>query len=192
MPTETTSRSVASKLALPCALIALLASIAAIWFGSRQPKIGYVRSQRIVYEFAGMKEAQRSYEAKQQKWSAEYDTLESNYRLAVSRFNADAPALSPKERDARAADLERQQEYLQRHSSLIKGQAAEEDQKMTQGVLNQINTYVEEYGKSHGYDLIIGTTQAGSLLYGAPALDITDQVLAGLNAAYGTGGKAGK
>jgi outer membrane protein len=46
---------------------------------------------------------------------------------------------------------------------------------------------VEEYGKENGYDLILGTTTSGNILYGTEKKDITEQVLNALNNAYEKG-----
>jgi hypothetical protein len=42
-------------------------------------------------------------------------------------------------------------------------------------VLDQINAFVEAYGEEEGYDMIVGTTQSGNLLYVCPALEITEE-----------------
>lgn len=165
-------------------LVAIIIAAAALFLSLKRPRIGYVRSQQLVYSYLGMKEAQSAYQSKQQRWESELDTLTSDYRLAVSRFNADVSKLGAQEKESRVAELRKQKEYLDKHSWELKNQAKEEDDKLTEGVLNQINTFVTEYGKQHDYDIIFGTTQSGSLLYGASGYDITDQVLAALNAGY--------
>jgi outer membrane protein len=55
---------------------------------------------------------------------------------------------------------------------------------MTEGVLNQVNSFIEEYSKNKGYDLVIGTTTSGNLLYAREYMDITDEVLKALNENY--------
>ena len=64
---------------------------------------------------------------------------------------------------------------------------AEEQQVMMNQIANAISEYVQEYNAEHQYALILAT--AGSILStpvvtGDPKLDITDDLLAGLNAAY--------
>jgi len=44
--------------------------------------------------------------------------------------------------------------------------------------------HLEQYGKDNGYDLLLGTTDGGNVLYGTPALDITQEVLDALNETY--------
>ena len=64
---------------------------------------------------------------------------------------------------------------------------AEEQQVMMNQIANAIAEYVVEYNATHQYALIL--TTAGDVLStpvvtGDPSLDITEDLLAGLNAAY--------
>jgi outer membrane protein len=55
---------------------------------------------------------------------------------------------------------------------------------MTQSVLNLVNDYVKEYGKSKGYRYILGATGSGNLVYAQESYDITDDLVKGLNEEY--------
>jgi outer membrane protein len=70
------------------------------------------------------------------------------------------------------------------HQAAVAQQAQSEEAKLAEGVLNQINGFVETYARDRGYTLVLGTTQTGSLLYASDAVDITEEVLQGLNQAY--------
>ena len=64
---------------------------------------------------------------------------------------------------------------------------AEEQQVMMNQIADAIATYVKEYNATHNYALIL--TTAGNVIStpvvtGDSRLDITEELLAGLNAAY--------
>jgi outer membrane protein len=63
-------------------------------------------------------------------------------------------------------------------------QAQQEDQKMTGEVLTQINAYLKKYGKAHGYKIVMAATEYGNIAYADESLDITADVLKGLNEEY--------
>jgi len=48
-------------------------------------------------------------------------------------------------------------------------------------VINQVNSFIKEYGTQHNYNIIFGTTQGGNIVYAVDALNITDDVLKSLN-----------
>ena len=70
------------------------------------------------------------------------------------------------------------------YQQAMNSQAQQEDAKMTDAVITQINTYLKKYGEAKGYKIILAATQYGNLAYADSALDITEEVLMGLNKEY--------
>ena len=68
-----------------------------------------------------------------------------------------------------------------------KDELSEEHEQLLTGVLNQINAFAEIYAKDKGYDLVIGTTNSGNLLYGISDLDVTEDFIKNLNIYYKKG-----
>lgn len=61
----------------------------------------------------------------------------------------------------------------------------EEEAVMVRKVMDAIQTYLNEYNKTHNYALILTTSAAtNTVIVGNPSLDITNDVLTGLNAEY--------
>jgi outer membrane protein len=155
-----------------------------VMFSARQQRVGYVNSMELVNGYMGMKEARNLYQNKSQSWQSNLDTLKLDFQKAVSRYHNDQPGLSAAERRTREEALQKMQANLVQYSSGIQENARQEDEKITQGVLNQINSFVQQYGKEKGYTVILGTTLSGSLLYGEEKADITKEVLQALNQSY--------
>lgn len=158
-----------SKLGIIIAILLALGVMAYAHFS--QPKIAYVRSEILVNEYAGMKEASELWQRNQLQWQVNLDTLRADYRKKEK-------ANAPKE------ELQLLAQNIQQYTSATEQMAMEEDRKKTEGVLEQINVFVEQCGEEHGYDLILGTTASGNILYGKPGIDITEKLLAALNQHY--------
>jgi outer membrane protein len=163
-----------------CMTIAVLALVQS--FGGK--KIAFVRSGEIINKYAGMKDAQQVFQEKIKVWQANIDTLESEFHYAANMFAVSRSSLALTEQQHRQEQLRGQEENLAQYRHAIEIKSQEEEKMITQGVLNQINSFITDYGKEHGYDVILGTTMSGSVLYGNDALDITDNVLQKLNSAY--------
>ena len=155
-----------------------------LWFSQSSPKIAYVRSHDLVYGYAGMKETQNQFQSKAEQWQANIDTLQSDYSRSLSKFMEESSKLELVEKKKYEDLLKGQQNNLVQYSKAISEKAQDEENQMLEGVLNQVNSFVQDYGKEHGYDMIFGTTLSGSVLYGQDAIDITDEVLAELNKTY--------
>ncbi|MEM8567076.1 MAG: OmpH family outer membrane protein, partial [Bacteroidota bacterium] len=56
--------------------------------------------------------------------------------------------------------------------------------QMTSQVLEQINAYLKTYGEQNNYRIILAATEYGNVAYAADGLDITEEVLEGLNNEY--------
>jgi outer membrane protein len=149
--------------------------------------IAYIRSSELIYKYTGMIEAHQLYEAKATSWKANVDTLQAKFQRDVDQYNREISKLNYKERQSREESLKKEQNNLVNYSKAIEQKAKEEEEKITQGVLNQVNSFIESYGKEHGYDIILGTTLSGNLLYGNKKLDITDKVLKAINENYQKG-----
>ena len=83
--------------------------------------------------------------------------------------------------------LQQQQQDYQQYVVRKQNEMAEEQQVMMNQIANAIQEFVNEYNAEKGYAMILAT--AGSILAtpvvtADPKLDITEDLLAGLNAAY--------
>ncbi len=152
-----------------------------------RPKIAYIRSSELVYGYLGMQEAQREFKEKSQRWRAGSDSLQADFKLALSRYSAEAGGMSAPEKAEQEKMLQTQQQSVMDYVQATEARMKEEDRKITEGVLNQVNSFIEAYGKEQGYSIILGTTVSGSLLYGEEGIDLTDEVLEALNKNYKKG-----
>jgi outer membrane protein len=83
-----------------------------------------------------------------------------------------------------ASLLQRQQE-LQNYTQQKQMEMAEEETVMINKVMDAIKTYVKEYNKTHQFALILTTSNTTQVVIdGSVSLDITQDVLNGLNEEY--------
>lgn len=163
-------------------LLALGALI--LTLSNRTQRIGYVRSHELVLKYEGMMEAKRAYQARKAIWMAELDSLGRAFDSAAIRFQRESSQMPASARTAVERDLLQQRQSVVARRDVLEQKAKDEDRDMTQGVLNKVNTLLKAYAQDQGYDIVLGTTDDGSLLHGDPAMDITDQVLSNLNQEY--------
>lgn len=151
---------------------------------SSSNKIGVIKMDELVYDFEGMKDATEEYTNKMNQWSAESDTLKKQldqllYDIKLDSINNNQSKIIA---DQKKFMLFRQKYYTLQQT--IDTKAQEEDKKMTSTVMGQLNEYIEQYGKEHGYNLIINNTQLNNVGYVDQSSDITQEVLTYVNAKY--------
>ena len=58
------------------------------------------------------------------------------------------------------------------------------DPRVMEPLFKTINRLIQEYGNEQGYDVIFGSTDDGSVLYGGGTTDITDELITYMNQKY--------
>lgn len=81
-------------------------------------------------------------------------------------------------------ELAEKEQELYRFRDELRMKFAEEEQVKLRQIQHTITEFLNEYNKDKGYYLIFSSTFGGPLLYGHPAIDITPEVLKGLNDKY--------
>ena len=142
------------------------------------------KTDKLLSEYKGMVDAKAAFQVKANQWQANIDTLKSDLDRAIKSYEGEKSKLSQGVRAEREKALGLQQQQLAQYNQSISKQAEEEDNKLTAGVVTQVNAYLEEYGKTEGYKIIFGANGSGNIIYGEDAINITSDVLEGLNQEY--------
>ena len=81
-------------------------------------------------------------------------------------------------------DLAAKEQELYQFRDELRMQFSEEEQVMLRRIQHSITDFLKVYNQNKGYQVIMSGTFGGPLLYGHPAIDITKDVLVGLNIEY--------
>jgi len=161
-------------------------SIAALFYlhFSSSSKLAFVDSSKILANYEGMKQAQAAFQAKAVTWQANVDTLSKELQESIADYEKDLASMSNKEKELSTELLKTKQQQLRQYQQAIGQKAQEEEAQATQAVLEEVNAYLKNFGQENGYQIILAATQAGNIAYADDAIDITDEVLEGLNKTY--------
>ena len=166
------------------AVFIVLLMSATIYLYVSRTKIVYVRSHDLVEKYQGTIEARMEFDKKKNAMTSNVDSLKLDFERARNQYVNIATKLAPAQRMEQEKALTQQQGQLIQYSNAIDQKIEEEDAKMMQEVLNQINSFVEKYAQQEGYNIVLGTTLSGSLLYGDKTIDVTDAMIVELNNKY--------
>jgi len=99
-------------------------------------------------------------------------------------YNTKMRELQELQQNAQEFQAGAQQEIAQLQQTLT-NQLLEKEAKGTEDINNRLKAYIKEYNKDKGFTYVLAySSQAGGILLGDPALDITPDIQAGLNALY--------
>jgi outer membrane protein len=160
-----------------------------VFFAGRTMKVVYVDNGVLMSKYEGMKDARKEYEKKAAVWQANADTLMSEWQNELKAYEKERSRMTAKEKELKEQLLSNRQQQISQYQEAVQMKAKEEEQKMTQTVLNEVNDYLKEYGKKHNFTYILGATGMGNIVYANEARNITEEVLKGLNEMYRKGKK---
>jgi outer membrane protein len=163
---------------------AAIAFVVIFTFEKSKQSVVYVDSGKLVNGYLGMTDARSAYQKKAAVWKANIDTLAQEVKTQIMDYEKESRTMTAKEKKLSEELIRAKQNQLAQYQQAMNSQAQEEDNKMTTEVLTQINAYIKTYGENHGYTIILAATQYGNLAYADEGLDITDEVLEGLNKEY--------
>lgn len=87
------------------------------------------------------------------------------------------------QQNAQAFSMEADQEIAALQQSL-QNELLDKELKGTKQVQNNIKAFLKKYNEDYGFTYVLAYSEAGGILLGNPALDITKDVVAGLNEIY--------
>ena len=140
------------------------------------PKIGFVRSNDLIAGYPEFASAKATLENEAQGMQHEADDLEQRMTKLQQEAAADGASWSTVKKKEKSAEMQQIQEKYQALSSKVKARQSE----VMEPLLQKLNAKVQEYGQKEHYTVIFGTESAGVIVYGQPAADVTEAILASI------------
>ncbi len=146
--------------------------------------IAYVNTDSLLEHYNYFKANRDRLDAKQKQMEQELtnagNALQAEYEGIQRRLNS----MSAAEAKQAEAALQSKQESLMQRRDALGEQMNDEMKKMDDELYKKIQSYLGEYNKEHKFAYILGFTRTGGILLADPKLDITKEVLEGMNKAY--------
>ena len=148
-------------------------------------KIAYVNIDTLEAKYELLKKKREDFKARQVQMETE---LQSSYQKMQSDANevqkkAQANTLTQSEYEAAQKRLGQMQQSLETRKQALTEQLMKEQDEFNKDLKTRLDAFLEEYNKSKGYDYILSYSPSGSsILYVNKSLDITKDVVDGMNA----------
>ena len=153
-------------------------------------RIGYIDSARIFQEYKDAQEAQARFDRQTQGWRDEALEMERQVKQLRDEVREMSPILSSLKRQEKEDAL---QKAIADHERFIQsiwgpqGRAAQENERTTREVVDQIRAVVEKIAGEKSLDLVFDSA-GGFLIYADKSLDLTSEVVRQLNERSASGG----
>lgn len=154
-----------------------------IYIGDNR-KVGYVDNTRLLLGYNGYKEAQADYEKKEAEWAKNLEDLEKELKASFIKYQSEREGLSIERRQKEEEILNYKKNNLLEAKERYSENIQRENDRLMEEISNQIEVYIDHYAQEEGYELIVGITEQGNVLYSEKDKNITEELLIGLNGSY--------
>ena len=159
--------------------------------GQPSGRIVYVNTDTLLNNYEYYKDVVKEFDSKRFALENDLAKRSQSFQNEVALFQRRAQAGGMTEEQAKTTQLALQQK--EQDIMLFRDNAAgnlqEEQAKKTDALLSNIHDYLKKYNSSDKYDMVIGYSKGGGVLYAKEDLDITQDVLKGLNEDYKSSNK---
>ncbi|MHA7942449.1 OmpH/Skp family outer membrane protein [Formosa sp. 3Alg 14/1] len=147
-------------------------------------KIAFVDNSKLINEYQEKIDVEAKYKTMIEASNKRTDSLAQSFQAEYQEFQAQASSMAQNKAQERYQQLGQKQQMLQQQIQMAEQQIATESQKEIDSLISKVRTFVKDYGKSNGYDFILGSNDAGSVMYGKEGDDLTETLVKALNDSY--------
>jgi len=173
-----------NKLSFPIAIVALVIAVGSLFFSQFSSELVYVDVNEMLEGYKRTAIVRAEFEKKATTMKANVDSLVSGWQNDLKAYEKERSKMSKKEIELKQELLANKQQQINNYQQAIQKQLAEEDQKATQTVINDINDFVKDYGKKKGYKIIFGAVGNGNIMYAQEGTNLTPKLIELLNAEF--------
>lgn len=154
--------------------------------GVSELKIAYVEIDSLLTQYNFCKDLNEAMMRKQENVNATLNekmkALDNEVREFERKYNNHV--FTPERAQQEQARLLKMRQDLEAQHQRLMAELQQENDKNSMQLRDSINSFLKEYNKTKGYSLIISNTGADNLLYADPSLNITKEIIEGLNKRY--------
>jgi len=147
-------------------------------------KIGYVDNSKLINEYREKKDIEEKLKVKVTAFQKRTDSLRKVFQLDVNEAEIKARGMSQANIQKLSQELQQREQMLSQRLQFEQQQIAQESQTQNDSLIKKIKDFVKDYGTKNGYSYILGSNEAGSVMFGKEESDLTQTLLDLLNDEY--------
>lgn len=150
-----------------------------------QEKIAYVNGDSLSEKYELFIDARKTLEEKIKKAQNDLQAKSQAFQREIAEYQEKAPTMSASERENTENRLARKQEELGQLDQKASMSLAEDESKEYEKVYNSIADFLKKHAEENEYSVVLTYSRSNpTVLYADSKLDITTEVLEGLNKEY--------
>ena len=146
--------------------------------------IAFVNSDTVskYYEFA--KKIQKSLTTKRSEAEGQIKSKYFAYETLVQEFEKASPIMGDREKMEKAQKIRLLEQEIMQVEQQLSEQVSRQELEITQSYIVKTNEYMQEIGKTLGYDYVMSYRVGGAMIYANERHNITTEIIKLLNERY--------
>jgi outer membrane protein len=147
-------------------------------------KIAFINSDSVLKHYEYLVVNRKTLELKTQKLEQEFRNRAQGLQNEIANYQRSVNNLTLSQAKALEEDLGKKQQNLQLYQQSLSQQVSDEEGKLNKELYDRITSFLKTYGTEKGLQLVLKYDPASDVLFGGEALNITPDVINGLNELY--------
>ncbi len=168
----------------PAGSTAEVASVNASSAAAAGMKVAYINTDTLLNNYGFFKEKQDDLASKTEKYQKEFQNRAEGLQSEFEAYDKTRGSLTINQARSKEEELMRKRDNLAQYEASLNQTLAIERNQMLAELDSVVTDYLQNYGSSNAYDLVLTYTKGSGVLYANPKFDITNEVLKGLNTEF--------
>lgn len=147
-------------------------------------KIAYFEMDSLEAQYLYIKEVQTKLRGREESINNEINTMRNGYAGRVQQLQQKAPTMSQQEGEAAQAEIGQMERNLQQRQARLTQELQEQQFKLMQDINKKIEDFLTDYNKEKQFAYILSRQAGDFIYYRDTALNITNDLIKGLNELY--------
>ncbi len=147
-------------------------------------RIAFINSDTILKYYDYFKISRDQLEAKGKKMDTDFRNRAQSLQRDIASYQSTASNLTIGQAKTIEEDLTKKQQNLRLYQESLAQELSLEENKLNQALYARVTDFLGKYSKENGIHIVLKFDPTSDVLFGGNSLDITGEVIAGLNESY--------
>lgn len=147
-------------------------------------RVAYINSDSVLQHYEYLKANRVQLESKTKKIEQEYRNRAQGLQNEITAYQRNVTNMTLGQVKAVEEDLGKKQQNLQMYQQTISQQLMEEEAKLNKELYDRVTAYLKKFAAEKDLHFVLKFDVSSDVLYAGEALDVSNDVIQGLNAEY--------
>jgi len=147
-------------------------------------RIAYINSDTILKYYDYHKASMEIMEAKAKRLEQDFRNRAQGLQNEFAAYQRNVNSMTLGQVKATEEDLQKKQQNLQMYQQSLNQEVMNDEARMNKELYDRITAFLRKYGQEKGLQVVLKYDPSSDLLMGSDALDISKDVIQGLNDDY--------